>query len=165
MLHIRDDDLGLNGIVIATEQKCESFGIDAQYEFSKKHRPRRPPSRIDENADTASAPLFTQHYRKEMFKVIDRLTSDIDDIIKYISSIVVPITVLLPQKIATCTKEQVDTLCATFPNDLPDPDALLAESELMGKISKRVGPRICEMLRDAFLENSVFTQVLLRLIN
>ena len=97
-----------------------------------------------------------------MFKVIDCLTSNIDDIIKYISSIVVPITVLLPPKIATCTKEQVDTLCATFPNDLPDPDTLLAESELMGKYIEQSGAK---NLRDAFLENSVFTQVLLRLMN
>ena len=41
MLHIREDDraIGLNGIVKAAEQKCESFGIDAQYEFSKKRPP------------------------------------------------------------------------------------------------------------------------------
>ena len=146
MLHIRKDDLGLNSIVKAAEQKCESFGIDAQYEFSK-HRPRRPPSCIDENTETASAPLFIQHYRKDMFKVIDCLTSDINDI-KYISNIVVPKTMLLPQKIAACTQEQVDTLCATFANDLPNPDALLAESELMGKDIQKRGQeftRCCEM--------------------
>ena len=76
-----------------------------------------------------------------MCKVIDRLTSDVDDIIKYISSIVVPITVLLPQKIATCTKEQVVTLRATFPIDLSVPDALLAENELMGKDIEKSGAK------------------------
>ena len=76
-----------------------------------------------------------------MCKVIDRLTSDIDDIIKYISSIVVPITVLLPQKIATCTKEQVVTLRATFPIDLSVPDALLDENELMGKDIEKSGAK------------------------
>ena len=143
---------GLDGIVVAAEQKCDSFGSDAQYEFSKKHHPRRPPSRIDENTDTASAPLFTQHCRRvvqkrKVYEVIDRQTSDIDDIIQYISSIVAPITVLLPQKTATCTKEQVEKLCATFPIDLPDPDALLAEIELMGNYDiKKSG---AENLRDA----------------
>lgn len=29
-------------------------------------------------------------------------------------------------------------LCSTFPNDLPDPDALLAESELMGKEIEKI---------------------------
>ena len=166
MLHIREDDLGLNGIVKAAEQKCESFGIDAQYEFSKKHRPRRPPSRIDENTETASAPLFTQHYRKEMFKVIeDRLTSDIDDIIKYISNIVVPITMLLPQKIAACTKEQVDTLCATFPNDLPNPDALLAESELMAKDIQKSGAKNLRDAAKCLIGKQSFYPSLVRLIN
>ena len=67
-----------------------------------------------------------------MFKVVDRLVSDIDDINKYLSSIVLPVTVLLPQKVPKCTKQQVDKLCATFPNDLKDPDAWLVDIEMMG---------------------------------
>ena len=132
MLRIREDDLGLDGIVAVAAEKCKSFGIDAEYEFSKKHRRRRPPLRIDENTNNANVPLFSQHYRQEMFKVVDRLVSDIDDINKYLSSIVLPVTVLLPQKVPKCTKQQVDKLCATFPNDLKDPDALLADIEMMG---------------------------------
>ena len=105
MVRIREDDLGLDGIVAAAVEKCNSFGIDAEYEFSKKHRPRRPPRRIDENADNANVPLFSQHYRQEMFKVVDRLVSDMDDINNYLSNIVLPVTVLLPQKIAKCTQK------------------------------------------------------------
>ena len=41
MLRIREDDLGLDGIVAVAAEKCKSFGIDAEYEFSKKHRRRR----------------------------------------------------------------------------------------------------------------------------
>ena len=72
MIRIREDDLGLDGIVTAAVEKCKSFGIDAEYEFSKKHRPRRPPRRIDVNAENANVPLFSQRYRQEMFKVPSR---------------------------------------------------------------------------------------------
>ena len=51
--------------------------------FQKKHCPRRPPKRIDKNTDNANATLFNQHYRQEMFKVADRLVSDIDNINEY----------------------------------------------------------------------------------
>ena len=56
------------------------------YEFSKKHRPRRPPKRIDEHAGNSAALDLKQHYRQEMFKVIDRLIRDINDINDYIST-------------------------------------------------------------------------------
>ena len=42
MLRIRDDEVGLNGIITAALEKSTSFGFDAHYEFSKKHRPRQP---------------------------------------------------------------------------------------------------------------------------
>ena len=67
-----------------------------------------------------------------MLKVIDRLVSDIDDSFKYVSDIVVPVTVLLPSNICKCTANQVEQLCAAFPQDLDDPDALLAEMEVIG---------------------------------
>ena len=146
MLRIRENNLVLDDIVTVVAEKCKSFGIDAEYEFSKKHRPRRPPIRIDKNTDNANSPLFNQHYRQEMFKVVGRLVSDIDDINKYLSSIVLPVTVLLPRKVAKCIKQQVDKLSATFPNDLKDPDALLADIEMMANDIEKSGAK---NLRDA----------------
>ena len=108
MIRIHEDNVGLEGIVAAAGEKCKSFGIDIEYEFSKKHRPRKPPKRIDENTRNATTLLFNQHYKKEMLKVVDRLFSDIDDINKYFTNIVLPVTVLLPNKIAKCTKQQVN---------------------------------------------------------
>ena len=99
MLRIRGDEIGLNGIITAALEKSTSFGIDAHYEFSKKHRPRQPPRRIDENADDGVITQFNQHYRQEVFKVIDRLVSHINDSFKYVSKIFVPVTVLLPSNI------------------------------------------------------------------
>lgn len=68
--------------------------------------------------------------RQEMFKVIDRLVSDISDMNNYISSIVAQVTILLPNKISKCTARQEEKLCAAFSDDLEDPDALLAEMEV-----------------------------------
>lgn len=96
MLRIRNDEVGLDGIITAAVEKC-SFGIDAHYEFSKKQSRRRPPRRIDENADNGVIPQFNQHYHQEMFKVIDRLVSDINDTHNYVPIIVVPV---LPNKIS-----------------------------------------------------------------
>eukprot|EP00795_Rhopilema_esculentum_P003883 gene3883-15185_t len=41
--------------------------------------------------------------------------------------------ILLPDKIKTCNASQVKQLCDVFPNDLKDPDALLAEMEKVGE--------------------------------
>ena len=99
ILLIRNDEIGLDGILKLAVEKCRSFGIDPLYEFSKNHRPRKVPKRIDENRDNFSALSFETRYVQEMFKVIDRLASDIKEIIAYLSKIVVPVTVLLPDKI------------------------------------------------------------------
>ena len=82
MLRIRDDEVGLNCIITAALEKNTSFEIDGHYEFSKKHCPRQLPRRIDENADNGVIPQFNQHYRQEMFKVFNRLVSDIKDSFK-----------------------------------------------------------------------------------
>lgn len=130
MVCIREDNVGLESV---------------EYEFSKKHRPRKPPKRIDENAENATTLLINQHYKREMFKVVDRLVSDIDDINKYFSNIVLPVTALLPNNISKCTKQQVNNLCATFQNDLKDSDALSAEIEMMENyVEKSSARNLCE---------------------
>ena len=97
---------------------------------------------IDETADKGVIPQFNQHYRQEMFKVIDPLVSDINDSFKYISDIVVPVTaVLLPSNICKCTANQVEQLCAAFPQDLEDPDALLLEMEVIGGSIEKSGAK------------------------
>lgn len=38
LIRIRRDDLAMDVIITAAVDKCQSFGIDPEYEFSKKHR-------------------------------------------------------------------------------------------------------------------------------
>ena len=65
-----------------------------------------------------------------MFKVVDRLVSDIEEVNEYLSNIVLPVTI--PKNIAKYTMQQVDKLCATFSDDLKNPDEMLADIEMMG---------------------------------
>ena len=74
-------------------------------------------------------------------------------------------TVLLPQKVAKCTKQQVDKLSATFPNDFEDPDALLADIEMMANDIEKSGAKNLRMLQSASSGSNVFTQALRKLIN
>ena len=132
ILRMRNDEVGLDGILTLAVEKCKSFGIGPFYEFAKKHRPRKAPLRIDEHRDNASSPSYGEHYLQEMYKVIDRLASDIKDIHHYLSNVVAPVTVLLPCKIYECNASQVQRLCDVFPSHLKDPDALMAEIEMVG---------------------------------
>ena len=67
-----------------------------------------------------------------MFKIIDSF--------KYISNILVPVPVL-PSNICKCTANQVKQLCAAFPQDLEDPDMLLAEMEVIGGSIEKSGAK------------------------
>ena len=124
MLRMREDDVAMEGIISAATEKCKSYGINVEYEFSKRHRPRRAPARFDENFANATVPSFSQHYRKEMFKVLDRLVSDINEIDEYLSDIVLPVIILLPANLPNCSKQEVENLCAAFPQDFKDSDAM-----------------------------------------
>jgi hypothetical protein len=67
--------------------------------------------------------------------------------------------VLLPQKIAKCTEEDAEHLCATFPSDLKDPDALRAELGMMGNNNEKSGAKNlwdaakCLLRRQCFYPN------------
>jgi hypothetical protein len=91
-----------------------------------------------------------------MFKVIDRLVSDINDNYKYVSDIVVPVTVLLPSNISKCTASQIEQLCAAFPKDLEDPDALLAEMEVVGGSIEKSGAKNLREAARLLKDNRLF---------
>ncbi|CAB4017344.1 zinc finger MYM-type 1-like [Paramuricea clavata] len=141
MLRMREDDVAMEGIISAATGKCESYGINVEYEFSKRHRPRRASARFDENFANATVPSFSQHYRKEMFKVLDRLVSDINEIDEYLSDIVLPIIILLPTNLPNCSKQEVENLCAAFPQDFKDPDAMCAEIKLISSDIEKSGAK------------------------
>ena len=48
-------------------------GVDAHGEFSRLHRPRRRPHRLDENSDTSADISMVAFYEKEFKAVLDTL--------------------------------------------------------------------------------------------
>ena len=106
-------------------------------------------------------PQFNQHGHQEMFRVSGRLVCDISDIHYCVSSVVVPVTVVLPHRIPKCTANDVEQLCAAFLNHIEDPDAFLAEMELVGCAIEKSEAQNHEKL-PSFLKISVYFTLSLR---
>ena len=62
---------------------------------------------------------------------------------------------LVSRYICKCTANQVEQLCAAFPQDLEDPDALLAEMEVIGGFIEKSGAKnlreAARLLKDMLL--------------
>ena len=131
MIQMRNDETGTDGIISAAIQKCESTGLDPVYEYSKKHRLRRPPKRIDDCNETSGIQTLSDYYRREIAVVLDQLVVDLNEINNYFLTIIQPITVLLPSQLSKGTRSDFQKVCDTFPDDLKDLDALIADIEMI----------------------------------
>ena len=127
---MRQDEDSVNNLFSVAQDKCEQNGIDCKYEFSKKHRPRRPPRRLDDAPATAAVIDFETHYRKEMFRVIDRLRKEVKTIATTTSEPLAPLVCLHPKEIRKTSRREIERFCNFFPDDL-DPDSLFSELDLM----------------------------------
>ena len=102
MLNMRNDEVAVEGVIELASNKCKSYGEDAEYEFRKKHRPRLPQARFDENRECSYSPYFSQFYRQGMYKVLDRLIADLVEAKDYLLNITLPIMTLLPPEYHQC---------------------------------------------------------------
>ena len=130
MVNMRNDEVAVEGVSELASNKCKSYGEDAEYEFRKKHRPRLPPARFDENRECSYSLNFAQFYRQEMYKVLDRLNADLVEVKDYLLNIALSIMTLLPLNITNAFMEAVLGLWDMLPKDLKDNEALMAEIEL-----------------------------------
>ena len=130
MLNMRNDEVAVEGVIELASNKCKYYGEDAEYEFRKKHRLRLPQARFDESRECSNSPYFSQFYRQEMYKVLDRLIADLVEAKDYLLNITLPIMTLLPLNITNASMEAVLSLCDKFPKDLKDNEAVMAEIEL-----------------------------------
>jgi hypothetical protein len=48
----RSNETNLNNLITVAEKKASTYGTDADYEFSRKHRIRKRPKRFDDNPRT-----------------------------------------------------------------------------------------------------------------
>ena len=113
---MRQDEDSVNNLFSVAQDKCEQNGIDCKYEFSKKHRPRRPPRRLDDAPATAAVIDFETHYRKEMFRVIDRLRKEVKTIATTTTSeALAPSSVSASQRNTENIKERNRAILQLFP--------------------------------------------------
>ena len=113
-------------------------------------------------------PLFSQHYRQEMFKVVDRLLANIDDINKYLSSIVLPVTVLLPQIVPKCMHQATSRqVVCNISQWLERSRCMVGRHRNDGKWhwKELVVQRIYGMQKSVSSGSNVFTQALLKPIS
>ena len=130
---IQNDDKKVVRLIKLDVDNATKNGVNPYYEFEKKNRMkvRNPVTEEKENREKIIKDLFIAHYKCELNKVLDRLISDITDICTYMKEVIMPVTILHPKKICSCTKADIEFLCSKFPTDLNDSDGLFCDIELV----------------------------------
>ena len=88
---IRKSDEEVKNIISLAEQNGENKGVNIQYEFEKQNRSKlyRYISELQEETRSESIrKQFFFHYRAEIYKDLNRLLSDLTDIINYMDSVI-----------------------------------------------------------------------------
>ncbi|CAB4005266.1 zinc finger MYM-type 1-like [Paramuricea clavata] len=111
LLRMREDDVAMEGIISAATEKCESYGINVEYEFSKRHRPRR------------HLPVSTKILPMLLCLALANTIGK-----KCLSKF-------------TQLFQEVGNLCAAFPQDFKDPDAMCAEIKLISSDIEKSGAK------------------------
>lgn len=69
----KGDEKELNAEIESMVAFGSKVEIDVLAEYTRHHRTRRPPTRIDDNPDQTAEISFQEFYRKEMCLVLDSL--------------------------------------------------------------------------------------------
>ena len=85
----------------------------------------------EENREKIINDLFISHYKCELNKVLDHLICDITDICTYMKEVIMPLTILHPKNVCSCTEADAEILFSNFATDLNDSDGLFCYIELV----------------------------------
>ena len=127
---IRKDDASIANQIQASIEILSSKGVDAHGEFSRLHRPRRGPHRLDENADTAADISMVAFYEKEFKAVLDTLIQQYKENMKVCLKKVYASIVLQPPLSPNHNDADLKELLGLFPKQAPDQAAFAAEFEV-----------------------------------
>ncbi|XP_028394420.1 uncharacterized protein LOC114518605 [Dendronephthya gigantea] len=126
---IRESDAEIDDLIDASVSFASNFEVVAISEYERYHRTRRLPRRLDERQNTTAEMEMPKFYRKEFALVLDTLLLQIQEKAENIKSALKPLLDgLCPTQLQTY--EQIEKLCQIYPNDLPHPALLFAESEM-----------------------------------
>ncbi|CAB3987849.1 zinc finger MYM-type 1-like [Paramuricea clavata] len=104
------NETDVNNQVKAAVEMARQVGCDPEQEFSKNHRKRMPPLRLDDRRENEAEVGFASFYRKEMFSVLDQLIADCRENWNRVFANIKPFSVLLPPW-EEVNETSADSLC------------------------------------------------------
>ena len=102
---INEDEMAMTSQITAATEYSKKLHIDAEADFAKHHRPRRPPKRLDENAETTAVLDLYQLFRKEFKCVLDVLVTQLrENHCTVVTYIAVPIARSITGRYKGCSR-------------------------------------------------------------
>ena len=123
------DDEIQDGIVFA-----KKLGGNPEAEFSRKHRVRRPPRRIDDNPNTQAELSIFQFYRREFKKVLDTQVVQFGDNLTQCLQAVKPLATVLQPPLKQPNLEDISELVKLFPSKM-SVDSVVLQAEFHNFVS------------------------------
>ena len=129
---------GLNGEIESAVKFATNRGLDPTSDFQRYHRRRRPPARLDDNAETSASLDLLTFYRKEFKAVLDTQISFLSDVQSNCTATIKPLVDCLSFEAAESpTAEDFHALASFFPESLrPDPMTLMGEIDVFKAFAK-----------------------------
>ena len=125
---INGDSHAMDAEIHAGTAYARKLGGDPEAEFNRKHRVRRPPSRIDDNPDSQVTLTMMQFYRREFKTVLDIQIVQLGDNLIQCFEAVKPLATVLQPPLKNPNFQDVQELVSLFPSNMPvDPFVLHAE--------------------------------------
>jgi hypothetical protein len=129
--YVNNDVDAMNAEIQAAVIFAERLGVDAQTDFQRHHRRRKPPARIDENPSNAVSLNLEFFYRKEFKAVLDTQISTYKEVNNNSKETTRPLIDTLHPVKDVAPLESFKDLTEYFPRDQrPDPEALISEMEV-----------------------------------
>ncbi|CAF4097276.1 unnamed protein product [Rotaria sordida] len=124
----RSNEINLNNLVLISEKMTKKYGIDPESEFSRKHRKRKPPKRLDDNPQTTYQFTRIEYYRTIFRQVFDQLITEYKQVLTSIDSNVRSLTKISPKYITSFTEKDAKNICEML--QIHDADLFYNEVQL-----------------------------------
>ena len=138
---IRGDDVGIRNQIEASVAVLSGKGVDVNAKFSRLHRPRRQPRRLDDNPQSMAEIPISTFYDREFKAVLDIFIEQYkENLEKCLEKVRSLFTILLPPLRSDHEDDVFNDLLGLFPKNTPDIAAFIAEFEIfVSAISEKSG--------------------------
>ena len=130
---INEDEMAMTSQITAATEYSKKLDIDAEADFAKHHRPRRPPKRLDENAETTAVLDLYQFFRKEFKCVLDVLVTQLREKMQPTLDVIAPLSRILQCPLHEALPADIKTVAEMMPGNV-DSEVLAAELEVFANI-------------------------------